>query len=907
MTVYNTVNNSSSPTAIDEGGKAPLSTAYPNYPESNLETMFGPVLLPKIYAKGLSALEIASSGDIILSINDFETLNISNDETSRETIFQSTSNYHLKFYPNDADTTVQVGDHTWTSETIDAKDYQVLRTSQSGGYMLSNDLVVTGTLDLAGNTAFSGAVAFGSTLSIAGATNMDNTLSVKSDVFMSSNLSVLGNTEMAGSLSVQGVSILQNTLSVGGASTLESTLSVKDDVFMSSNLSVLGNTEMAGSLSVQGVSILKNTLSVGGASTLENTLSVKDDVFLSSSLSVLGNTEMAGTLSIQSDVFLSSDISVAADAYFTGPIMKIPIGPESDRPSSLTAPAGSIYFNSNTYRFEGLHDLGSGSKSWLPFGGVIDIDSDTYITAEKTTDDDTLGFYADNADTPRMTMTSALLSVNLPVVMNNTLSVKDASTLTSTLSVGAHTELASTLSVLGNTQLIGTLSVNNVAYFNETAKIGNNLSVQSTTTLASTLSVGSDTFMSSNLSVLGNTEMDGTLSVKSEVFMSSSLSVLGNTEMAGSLSVQGVSILQNTLSVGGASTLDNTLSVKSDVFMSSNLSVLGNTQMAGTLSVQGVTFLENILSVGGASVLDNTLSVKSDVFLSSNLSVLGNTQMAGTLSVQDASILKSTLSVGGNTIMNTNLSVGAHTVLKETLSVGSASILNSTLSVSGETTLSDNLSVNLGVYIDSTNNGTLYTNTIKDFTNQQGGGTLTIDVETLVVSGNIDVGGTYNTVDISASTIAVEDKLLILATSSDYTGGDVDDGVTDDANTNGSSGLKIAGKPSVDNLTTAGMSTLASSNVWEKSFKWQMNSGMEYLGYLKDDVSNDATLRDQESFWELKGGAFHIAADKFDDDGAAVTVKYGFRINANDELEIIKKTGTNASKRVAKFGITSAF
>ena len=82
---------------------------------------------------------------------------------------------------------------------------------------------------------------------------------------------------------------------------------------------------------------------------------------------------------------------------------------------------------------------------------------------------------------------------------------------------------------------------------------------------------------------------------------------------------------------------------------------------------------------------------------------------------------------------------------------------------------------------------------------------------------------------------------------------------------------------------------------------------MQYVGYLQSDNTNDSSYRDKESFWELKGGAFHLSADKFDDNGDAITIKYGFRINANDELEIIKKTGTAASKRVAKFGITSAF
>ena len=118
----------------------------------------------------------------------------------------------------------------------------------------------------------------------------------------------------------------------------------------------------------------------------------------------------------------------------------------------------------------------------------------------------------------------------------------------------------------------------------------------------------------------------------------------------------------------------------------------------------------------------------------------------------------------------------------------------------------------------------------------------------------------------------------------------------------------IAGKPPSTQLSEISLTSLANEDLWEKSLKWNVNDGMPYLGYLQSDATNDATYRDRESYWELKGGAFHLSADRMNDAGTAVeTVKYGFRINASDELEIIKKIGTADSKRVAKFGITSAF
>ena len=628
---------------------------------------------------------------------------------------------------------------------------------------------------------------------------------------------------------------------------------------------------------------------------MQGTLSVNDKVYLTSSLSVYGDTEMEGTLSIKDDVFMSSNLSVAANSFFVGPIMKIPDGPESSRPDT-TAPVGSIYFNSNTFRFEGLHDLPSGNKTWLPFGGVIDIDSDTYITAEKVngSDDDTLRFFAADADVPKINMSATLLSINLPVEMTNTLSVQGATTLQSTLSVADATYLSSTL------------SVNNIAYFNNSVKIENKLSVKDAVIFDSTLSIQDDVFMSSNLSVFGNTEMEGSLSVKDKVYMTSSLSVYGNTEMQGSLSVKGTTTMNDTLSVGGATFINNTLSVMDKVYLTSSLSVFGNTEMEGSLSVKDKVYMTSSLSVYGDTEMEGTLSVKGATTMNNALSVGGITYIANALSVQNKVYLTSSLSVYGNTEMEGSLSVKGAVYLANQLSLGDALEVNSTLNVTGATTLHSTLSVQDNVIVNPA--AELFVNTIKDATNKDGTGTLTIDVETLYLKGNLDVGGTYNTVDISTSTIAVEDKLLILATSSTYDGSqNVDSQVADGSLTNDAAGIKVAGLPSTTDLDETSLSAFASSNVWEKSLKWNLNDGMQYVGYLQPDNTNDTSYRDKESFWELKGGAFHLSADKFNDNGDAITVKYGFRINANDELEIIKKTGTGASKRVAKFGITSAF
>ena len=329
MPVYNTVLNSTGPTEILDQGLAPLNTAFPGYPESNMETMFGPVLLPKIYAKGLSALEIASSGSIILSVNDFETLQIKNDESTRTTAFESQSNYHLKFYPGDDDIRVQVGDHHWSSES----NYQMMRTDMVSGYrvddkmrfnkeadfhmpvQMDSTLSVTGatmlmaSLSVVGTTDLQQRVRLASTLSVQDATFLADTATIAKETYLQSNL------ECDALVDIQGATRINNVLSVTGATTMTDSLSVGKEVYMMSNLSVKGTAD------VQGAARLLSTLSVGGAAHYDRTMRVDKETSLGSNLSVEGTSDLTGraqmndTLSVLSDVNFDATLRVGKEVY----------------------------------------------------------------------------------------------------------------------------------------------------------------------------------------------------------------------------------------------------------------------------------------------------------------------------------------------------------------------------------------------------------------------------------------------------------------------------------------------------------------------------------------------------------------------------------------------------------------
>ena len=93
----------------------------------------------------------------------------------------------------------------------------------------------------------------------------------------------------------------------------------------------------------------------------------------------------------------TNDPKVILDINSTTAI-QLPVGTTSDRTSISTIRQGMIRYNSDLSQFEGF---GAGN-AWGSLGGVIDVDKDTYISAETSPNDDNdeLLFYT--ANNPRM-------------------------------------------------------------------------------------------------------------------------------------------------------------------------------------------------------------------------------------------------------------------------------------------------------------------------------------------------------------------------------------------------------------------------------------------------------------------------------------------------------------------------
>lgn len=121
--------------------------------------------------------------------------------------------------------------------------------------------------------------------------------------------------------------------------------------------------------------------------------------------------DITGTLSVDNVTIDGNDISTSntnGNLTFTpngtGIVvvntttgLKVASGTAGTRPSAATVGNAVIRYNETTNRFEGTVN-----GSWTGLGGVVDIDQDTYITAEENADDDTLRLYT--AGTQRVTV-----------------------------------------------------------------------------------------------------------------------------------------------------------------------------------------------------------------------------------------------------------------------------------------------------------------------------------------------------------------------------------------------------------------------------------------------------------------------------------------------------------------------
>lgn len=127
-------------------------------------------------------------------------------------------------------------------------------------------------------------------------------------------------------------------------------------------------------------------------------LTVAEDMSLNGRLFVRDDVSLNGSVYIDNSVGIATHSPVVAFDVSTVDAIKIPRGSTADRPETVDyEQRGYMRYNTDSSQFEGY---GPGN-SWISLGGAVDVDQDTFISAERGagTDNDQLHFFTASGDT----------------------------------------------------------------------------------------------------------------------------------------------------------------------------------------------------------------------------------------------------------------------------------------------------------------------------------------------------------------------------------------------------------------------------------------------------------------------------------------------------------------------------
>ena len=234
--------------------------------------------------------------------------------------------------------------------------------------------------------------------------------------------------------------------------TVENLMTVNDIATFNSNVVIQSN------LNVGYDAFIGNDISVENMLTVFNSATFGSNVAVQCNLEV-GNITIVKSLTTYDVATFNSNVIITgnlepSNVFCSNGIFKIPSGSENERPSSNSSPLGSIYFNTDTSKFEGLHgDLTNvDTRIWKYLGG------DDLVVLDPSTG--TVDFFAENKDVSLMTLDSNMLLMNVDLVMSNTTTLYGSNASLSNLSVS-------------NLHVTGEINYDDIHTINVTTELGN--------------------------------------------------------------------------------------------------------------------------------------------------------------------------------------------------------------------------------------------------------------------------------------------------------------------------------------------------------------------------------------------------------------------------------------------------
>jgi hypothetical protein len=340
-------------------------------------------------------------------------------------------------HAGDEDTSIEFGNDTISFATggidrvaIDNNRFEILED-----LLVTDSAYITGTVH-AGNLESYDSLGVGGNMSVQGTSLLNGNASLNGDISVGGNASITGNLTGSATANVFNAGSTTVNLAGGGtavnigASTGTTTINHNLDV---SGITSLDSTDVVGELSVTGNLTVTDGFTVGGSFTTTGTQkSQASYVLLNETIAVnnvnragvaidrpgvdsallqwneLGDYWEAGVTSNLKQIALQNDSANFTNLYQTGTgATRIPAGTTGQRPSGAQ---GQIRYNTSQSSFEGY----SGA-SWGSLGGLVDVDGDTKIIAERSAsnDSDTLTFFAGGTEVARMNDSGAHVNTSL--------------------------------------------------------------------------------------------------------------------------------------------------------------------------------------------------------------------------------------------------------------------------------------------------------------------------------------------------------------------------------------------------------------------------------------------------------------------------------------------------------------
>ena len=294
-----------------------------------------------------------------------------------------------------------------------------------------NELTVSGALNVSGD--------FNIGDSLTDRITTQGDLYVKDDAFFADEVVITGNTQAANILPRA-----HDTYDLGSTTARWGNLHAKSGHFADNTItlgvdgakiSVVSNKiQLEGNSASEGPYFVGNTYVDGGTFSAQKAEGVQFQILNTNStnsykfsLDDSGNLGISGYVGSDKTgvVNFSNNVSIATSGY-----LRVPVGTTAERPPEVFD--GMVRLNTTNSQFEGYH-----SSNWQGLGGVIDVDRDTYVSTEKTSDDDTLYLYTSGVE-------RAKIESNGEIKLNNNTFINNDLTVSGNLGVSGNFTLGDT-------------------------------------------------------------------------------------------------------------------------------------------------------------------------------------------------------------------------------------------------------------------------------------------------------------------------------------------------------------------------------------------------------------------------------------------------------------------------------